>query len=92
MEKSIFSQAYDVFCCVLRETRQAKGITQVEMAKALGKPQSFVAKIEGGERRVDVVEFLALAQCLKVRPEKLLARLTAELKREKRKSGPTTKI
>jgi ribosome-binding protein aMBF1 (putative translation factor) len=79
MEKTIFSQAYDEFCRVLRETRQAKGITQAQMAKALGRPQSFVAKIEGGERRVDVVEFLALADCLK------------ELKRAKQQAERVTK-
>jgi transcriptional regulator with XRE-family HTH domain len=86
MEKSIFSQAYDVFCRILRETRQSKGITQVQLAKALGRPQSFVAKIEGGERRVDVVEFIAIAKGLKVSPDELLARLIAELERTKKRA------
>lgn len=43
--------------------RKAK-LTQVDLAKRLGKPQSFVAKYEGGERRLDVVEFLAVSKAL----------------------------
>jgi transcriptional regulator with XRE-family HTH domain len=37
-------------------------MTQVQVAKALGRPQSFVAKCESGERRVDVVELEGLAK------------------------------
>lgn len=38
------------------------GLTQVQAAKQLGKPQSFVSKCESGERRVDVAEFLAICR------------------------------
>ncbi|WP_439364435.1 helix-turn-helix domain-containing protein [Bradyrhizobium sp. DASA03005] len=41
------------------------------MAKKLGRPQSFIAKYEGGERRIDVVEFVAIARALGVDPVKL---------------------
>jgi transcriptional regulator with XRE-family HTH domain len=44
--------------------RRKAGLTQVEAAKRLGKPQSFVAKYEGGERRLDVIEFLAVTKAL----------------------------
>jgi transcriptional regulator with XRE-family HTH domain len=46
----------------LRAARKAAGLTQTEVAKRLGKPQSFVAKCESGERRVDVVELARFAK------------------------------
>jgi len=45
----------------LRQARKEAGLTQVEVAARLGKPQSFVSKCESGERRVDVVELQIFA-------------------------------
>jgi transcriptional regulator with XRE-family HTH domain len=56
MEKSIFSQHYDVFLRQLRQTRKKAGITQLQLASRLGQTQSFVSKCERGERRLDLVE------------------------------------
>ncbi len=39
-------------------------MTQSQLAKKLGKPQSFIAKYEGGERRLDVVEFVDIVKAL----------------------------
>ena len=41
---------------LLREARTAQGLTQAELAKRLGKPQSYISKTESGERRLDFVE------------------------------------
>jgi transcriptional regulator with XRE-family HTH domain len=46
----------------LREARVAAGLTQAAAATRLGKPQSFISKCESGERRVDIVELLALGK------------------------------
>jgi transcriptional regulator with XRE-family HTH domain len=54
-------------------TRKAAGLTQHALARLLKKPQSFVAKYEGGERRLDVVEFVTIARALDADPIKLLA-------------------
>jgi transcriptional regulator with XRE-family HTH domain len=45
----------------LKTARKGAGLTQSEVARRLGKPQSFVAKCESGERRVDVIELTTLA-------------------------------
>jgi transcriptional regulator with XRE-family HTH domain len=50
-------------------------LTQHELAKRLHKPQSFVAKYEGGERRIDVVEFVTVCQAIGADPAKLLKAL-----------------
>lgn len=46
--------------------RQEAGLTQQELADALGKPQSYVSKYERGERRLDVIEFLEISSALKL--------------------------
>ncbi|HIG8008298.1 TPA: helix-turn-helix domain-containing protein, partial [Klebsiella pneumoniae] len=54
---SIYSSEYQLVIKNLREIRIKKGITQERLAQALKRPQSFVAKVESGERRLDVIEF-----------------------------------
>ena len=63
----------------LRNIRQATGLTQTALAALLGRPQSYVAKVEGGERRMDVVEFLAWIEATKAQDSlpKLFASLMA---------------
>jgi transcriptional regulator with XRE-family HTH domain len=78
MQKSIYTQQHQRLCELLIEARKAAGLTQVEVADRLGKPQSFVAKYEGGERRLDVVEFLAVARALGTEPARLLKSLNPD--------------
>jgi transcriptional regulator with XRE-family HTH domain len=75
MAKSLHSKEYKVLMALLRESRQKAGLTQQQVADRLKKPQSYVAKYEGGERRLDVIEFLAICKTLRTSPEKLIARL-----------------
>jgi transcriptional regulator with XRE-family HTH domain len=46
----------------LRKARQDAGLTQVEVARALKRPQSFVSNCESGERRIDVIELDEIAR------------------------------
>ncbi|HGF0772482.1 TPA: helix-turn-helix domain-containing protein, partial [Kluyvera georgiana] len=48
---SVYSIEYQMVIKALREARVAGHITQEELGKALGRPQSFIAKVENGERR-----------------------------------------
>lgn len=57
---------YEAFLRRLREARQQANLTQAEVAERLGKPQSFVSKVETGERRLDFIEVAELAAIYRV--------------------------
>lgn len=65
---------------LLLKKRTDGGVTQTELARRLCKPQSFVAKYEGGERRLSVIEFIDIAEALQMRPSHLLDELHKSLK------------
>ena len=65
--RSLHSPRYRRFVRRLREARERAELTQIDAARALGRPQSFVAKIEAGQRRVDVIELQDLARIYKTR-------------------------
>ncbi|UTJ48404.1 helix-turn-helix domain-containing protein [Atlantibacter subterranea] len=69
---SIYSDEYQLVIKILRFARIDKGITQTQLAESLGKPQSFVAKVENGERRLDVIEFATIARLLSLDPAVIL--------------------
>lgn len=60
-----WSDEYSAFRSKLKEARLKAGLTQAEAAKKLKKPQSYVAKCESGERRVDVLELRKFASLYK---------------------------
>jgi ribosome-binding protein aMBF1 (putative translation factor) len=60
--RSIHTAAHRRLVKRLREAREAAGLTQVEVAAKLRRPQSFVSTLESGERRIDVIELLQLAK------------------------------
>lgn len=64
MTNSIFTERYNRFRLSLIEARKTKDLTQVELARKLKRPQSFVSKYERGERRLDVVEFFEVTRAL----------------------------
>jgi len=68
MPKSLYRPEYDTFLRLLRETRIAAGLTQRQVAERLGRPQSFVSKVESGERRCDVVELWDMCSAVGVDP------------------------
>jgi transcriptional regulator with XRE-family HTH domain len=79
MRKSVHSKPYRALLTQLIAARKAAGLTQDELAKRLRKPQSFVAKTEKGERRLDVVEFVQIAKALRAEPGKLINAITDAL-------------
>ncbi|EJJ4222917.1 helix-turn-helix transcriptional regulator [Salmonella enterica] len=69
---SVYSIEYQMVIKALREARVAGHITQEELGKALGRPQSFIAKVENGERRLDIVEFVHLCRLVGIDPVSII--------------------
>jgi len=65
MSKSIYSKDYKEIINRLKNVRIQAGLSQQAVADKLGKPQSYVSKIESGERRLDVAEMKKLAEIYK---------------------------
>ena len=70
-------EAYRQFYTLLRETRERQGVAQKMLAEALKVPQSFISKLESGERRTDVVELISILEKLEVKVERFLGELTS---------------
>lgn len=77
--KSVHSADQSAFCELMIAARKKAGLTQHELARRLNKPQSFVAKYEGDERRIDVVEFVVIASAMGVDPIGLLRALVRRM-------------
>ena len=75
LHKSIHSAGQRAFCELMVQARKSAGLTQQQLAKRLRKPQSFIANYEGGERRVDVVEFVEICEAIDTEPGRILKAL-----------------
>jgi transcriptional regulator with XRE-family HTH domain len=71
---------YAAFIESLRNYRIQLGVTQTTLADRLGRPQSYVSKIERRERRLDIVEFTDWSQALCVQPDVMLRALSPDLR------------
>jgi transcriptional regulator with XRE-family HTH domain len=76
MQKSLKSPEYARLIAMLVAVRKKANIRQQALARKLGKPQSFVAKYEGGERRIDLIEFITIVRALNGDPLNSSARLS----------------
>ena len=79
MPKSVFTGAHKHLVQVLVDARKDAGMTQAQLATAVGKDQSFISIIEGSQRRVDVLEFCALARAMGRDPRDLFDQVVGQL-------------
>ena len=79
MPKSVFSGEHSKVVATLVAARKRAGLTQAEVAQRIGKDQTFISLIERSQRRVDVLEFYALACAMNADPAELYADLVRSL-------------
>ena len=77
MSETVRSPRHEILRAFIVEKRKKAGLTQVELAAKLGRDQSFVANIESGQRRIDVVELLDIAAAIGFDPREAIKRLKA---------------
>jgi transcriptional regulator with XRE-family HTH domain len=79
MEKTIYTREYATVLRLLREAREQAGVTQVQLAEKLHQTQSFVSKIERGDRRLDIIQLRAICQVLGLTLPAFVERLEREI-------------
>lgn len=75
LRKTLRTRGHKTLIELLVSARESAGFTQRALAERLKRPHSFVGRIEAGERRVDVIEFIEIARVLNADPHKMLDRL-----------------
>ncbi len=78
MPRDLRTPRYSRLPTLIVEARKGAGMSQATVAEKLGRPQSYVADIERNERRIDVIEFLALAEAIGFDPAEALKAVQAE--------------
>lgn len=77
MSRTLQSSRHLALKDFLIEKRRKAGLTQAVVAKKLGRYQSFVATVEAGQRKIDVVELMAFAEAIGFDPREALKRLAS---------------
>lgn len=65
MDKAIYTKDHKFLVAQLKKARQSANLDQVEVAELLDKTQSYVSKIESGQRRVDIIQLKKFAKIYK---------------------------
>jgi len=74
------TKAHRVMIEHLAAARLRSGLSQQETAKKLGRSQTWIARVESGNRRIDVIEFLQLTRVFGVSPRGLIAKMSRDLR------------
>jgi transcriptional regulator with XRE-family HTH domain len=73
LPKSLFTRKHTQLRKLLTKARKDAKLTQTELAVRLNRRQAYISRIERGERRIDVVEFLDLAHAIGINPARFIA-------------------
>jgi len=79
MASSLHTFRYKIFRKLIVEARLEAKVRQIDLAEGLEKPQSFVSKYERGERRLDFIEFIAIAEAINLDVHDFIERYTGEV-------------
>lgn len=81
LHKSLYTAEWEVLLKTLKDLREKNGWTQSHLAKKLGRHQSLVAKIELGERKLDVCQFIDYVQILEADPVAVLKQILKDIQK-----------
>lgn len=79
MDKHIYGSKQRILLGLLRKLREEADLPQSQLAKRLGRPQSFVSKYESGERRLDILELREICHVLKTSLPVFIDRLETQI-------------
>ncbi|MFH1678552.1 MAG: helix-turn-helix transcriptional regulator [Candidatus Omnitrophota bacterium] len=72
MDKTIYTKSHRNLVKQLINARKEAGLKQTDVAKRLGRTQSYISKIEAGQRRIDVIQLKELAEIYKKRLDQFI--------------------
>jgi len=75
MRRSVTSPRHKALVTMIKDAREESGMRQEDVAAKLGQNQMWMQRVESGERRIDVVEFCALAHVIGFDPRKAITKL-----------------
>lgn len=75
MARTIRTPGQQALCSALIEARQHANLTQAALAERLKCQQSLIARIESGERRIDVIELISISRAIDCSPEDILKKV-----------------
>ena len=74
LAKSLYTNEWAALCSLLKQLREDKPLTQIELSDLLKQPQSFVSKVERGERKLDLRQFVTYVRALEADPIRVFRR------------------
>lgn len=77
--KTIYQERYQQLIFALVDARHKKGLTQAQLAKLFDKPQSYIAKIEAKDRKLDVMEFIDICTALDIQASEIVEKIQNNL-------------
>ena len=72
MDKTIYTKVHKSLVKKLMKARRGARLTQKEVAKKVGRTQSYISKLESGQRRIDIVQIKELAAIYKKNPKQFI--------------------
>jgi len=81
LTKSLYTAEWEALLEILRDARGKRELTQEQLAKKLDRPQSLVAKIEAGERKLDVCQFIDYMRVLECDPVAAMRKILKKIEK-----------
>jgi len=81
--KTIHKEEYKILIDCLKQFRKSANLTQLELAERIGTDQTYISKYERCERRLDIIELMAICQGLNIKFSKFVRVYEDQLKKKK---------